>query len=74
MATSTNTQEDNDPVPDNGAVVPSARFGPSAPVLVGGLVLFGAAGLGLASIGGWIGLAGVFCLAAAMVVAILRVS
>jgi hypothetical protein len=40
--------------------------------VLGGLVVYGGLGLGLglAAIGGWVGLGAVFCLAALMIVAI----
>lgn len=41
---------------------PLTRWG--FPALLGGLVLYGAAALGVAAIGGWVGIAAVFCLAA----------
>jgi hypothetical protein len=38
--------------------------------VLGGLVVYGGLGLGLAAIGGWVGLGAVFCLAALMIAAI----
>ncbi|MPQ99776.1 hypothetical protein GB931_18005 [Modestobacter sp. I12A-02628] len=57
---------DDDAAP--GASPPALADGrdrwPSAPLLGAGLVVFGAAGLGLAAIGGWVGLGLVLLLAA----------
>jgi fatty acid desaturase len=48
--------------------------GPSAPIFVAGVVLYAAAGLGAAAIGGWIGIGLVFLLAAAVIGALIVVS
>lgn len=47
---------------------PLINWGP--PAVLGCLVLYGAAALGLAAIGGWIGIAAVFCLAALLLAVI----
>lgn len=47
---------------------PLTRWG--FPALLGGLVLYGAAALGVAAIGGWVGIAAVFCLAALLLAVI----
>lgn len=46
----------------------------SFPALLGGLALYGAAALGLAAIGGWLGIAAVFCLAALLLAVIVAAS
>jgi hypothetical protein len=40
------------------------------PAAVGGLILYGAAALGVAAIGGWLGIAAALCLAALLVAVI----
>ena len=41
------------------------------PALLAGLVVYGGLGLGLAALGGWVGLGAVFCLAALMIAGII---
>ena len=48
--------------------------GPSVPVVIGGVLVYGALGLGLAALGGWVGIAAVFCLAALVVAGVVVAS
>ncbi len=64
------TQTDDEPT---GEAV-TGRRGPSLPVVAGGALVYGAAGLGLVGIGGWVGVAAVLCLAALVIAGVVAAS
>lgn len=53
---------------------PAHRPGPSFPVFAAGIALYGAAGLGFAAIGGWLGLGLVLVLVTAVITGLIAVS